>query len=210
MSAEPVASKQNNTKAKRPGLSTAGCCGIVFCSVLLLIIALPVTYFLWLTYSTSGEHLPHSLKWMETTQGTDCSYYYSNSLGNTREYSIPEADFLDIAKSLGYNVVKLSEATDQELIERTVYKEHWAEYLEHGQKPEREVRVQRCHLRSHPQHKECNWYNCQVDPTGRTDESCFRTVINGWFDGARGSTGGGVKFVYDLDNGRCYREFAPR
>ncbi len=214
MSADPVSSKQSNTEdkrpAKRPRLSTAGCCCIVFCSVLLLIIAFIAGFFLWYTYSSSGEHLPHSLKWMGTTRGTDCSYFYSNCFGNTYEYDIAEADFLDITKSLGYDVVKLSEATDRELVERTFGEEHWASFLENNQKPEREIRLQRRHLRSHPQHKECSWYNCQVDPTGRTDESCFRTVVNGWFDGVTLGAGGFIKFVYDLDNGRCYQERAPR
>lgn len=224
MSMEPETSLPSQSRRQRSLRSYFAIgCGVV----VLLVIAYPIYLVFWFTWTFRGEGLPHSLSWMETTEGTNCSYFYNNYLGNTREYDISEADFLKISEASGQRLVHLKDASDEELFVRTVYlneesskAEKWSSRFETvtvngktftvDRKPDREIRVQRLHKRFNSKHEHCQWYDCKIDPTGKTDDSCFHVITNGWFDGVRFQTHGGIKYVYDLDNGRFYREFAPR
>jgi hypothetical protein len=59
-------------------------------------------------------------------------------------------------------------------------------------------------------HKGCDPWNfakCNVDPSGKTDASCFRSVSQGYYFERRHGNGGGLYMLYDSENGRCYMKW---
>ncbi|MGL6194171.1 MAG: hypothetical protein ACRC2T_05050 [Thermoguttaceae bacterium] len=61
------------------------------------------------------------------------------------------------------------------------------------------------------EHKDgCSPWNsakCNVDPSGKTDASCFHSVSQGYYFERRYRNGGGLYMLYDSENGRCYMKW---
>jgi hypothetical protein len=64
--------------------------------------------------------------------------------------------------------------------------------------------IRYCYVK--PEHEKCSPWSpkCNVDPTGKTDDSCFHFVSKGYYYEYRGRNGGGIRVLYDTENGRCY------
>ena len=59
------------------------------------------------------------------------------------------------------------------------------------------------------EHKKCDSrWECQIDPTGKTDDACRRLVDDGYYFEGRHRNGGGVYVLYDREKQRCYIQYS--
>ena len=68
--------------------------------------------------------------------------------------------------------------------------------------------VRYCHKKA--EHENCNPWDekCSIDPTGKTDEACFRILDDGYYYQTSRRNGGGVYVLYDRENQRCYINYS--
>ena len=153
----------------------------------------------------SGEHLPKAAEY--SPHATNYSYY-NRLLHQACEFDIPEKAFLEMCQTKKWwHPVAIE--TLAELPKVDIHEERpWINY-------ERDVPLgNRRYVWHKPEHENCSFFygnhgECKVDPGGKTDASCFRSVSQGYYYEIRGSNGGGIKVLYDSENGRCYIHSNP-
>ncbi|MDR0521731.1 MAG: hypothetical protein LBH00_07740 [Planctomycetaceae bacterium] len=187
------------------------CCSGCGCGVPLLFFAIIFClylslYFFW---KDSAEHSPtlHVLGFpVSGVQAANQSYYHT-WLHQHGEFDITQEEFFKIFNDNWYRgkPVDIEKRTDKDGFEI----------------PGEDDKVIRVNMSFHPypyfirryngmkqEHKDCLYLtdeqHCKIDPTGRTDASCFRLVSHGYYYEQRFSNGGGVYMLYDTDNHRCY------
>jgi len=171
---------------------------------LLLLPALPVLVVMvawgYRDIPRSGEHLPKAVEY--SPHATNYSYH-TRLLHQVCEFDIPEDAFLEMCQAKQWwhpvAIETLAELPkDETQDEYPVINE------------ERKVPLgNRRYVWDKPEHDNCRFFygnhgECKVDPSGKTDASCFRSVSQGYYYEIRGSNGGGIKVLYDSENGRCY------
>jgi hypothetical protein len=190
----------NETKIEQKG-KKGGCFAGIFCGCGCLVLILGfggpaplIPFFFPALYISSGEHLPKAEQF--SPEATNYSYYYTFML-RVREFDIPEEAFLNMCKQAAYVPVAIETLSDLPQPDvnapRTNYR--------------REVPLTIMRYIYHKEeHKECDSWNtqCNIDPSGKTDESCFRSVSKGYYFEHRLGNGGGLFMCYDSEKGRCY------
>jgi hypothetical protein len=196
----------DNTEAKQKEKGKTGCLGTILgmccgcgCAVLLLGFgpAPLIPFFFPALFTSSGEHLPNAEQF--SPEATNFSYY-ETFMHCVREFDIPEKAFLEMCKKMEYKTVAIETLP----------------YLppDHEESPPRInyrrtvplTIVRYVHHKEEHQHG-CDPWNgmaCHVEPSGRTDDSCFRSVSKGYYFEHRLGNGGGLTMLYDSENGRCY------
>ena len=198
--------KQKESKQKEQGKT--GCFGTVVgmfggcgCAVLLLGFGGPaplIPLFFPALYTSSGEHLPNAEQF--SPEATNFSYY-ATFMHRVQEFDIPEKAFLEMCKKAEYEVAAIETLPD-------------LPPFDHEKSPprinyQREVPltiVRYVYHKEEHQHR-CepwNFAKCNIDPSGKTDESCFHSVSKGYYFEHRLGNGGGLIILYDSENGRCY------
>ena len=177
-------------------------CGC-FVLVIILLPFWPAAVF-WgiLTYEGTprhGEHLPKAKKY--SPHATNDSYY-SNLFDETHEFDIPENAFWEMSQTKQWQPLSI------EALPELSKNETQDEYpLMIKDKRDIPVKILRYVYWYKPEHEECRTIahgHCKVDPSGKTDASCFRSVSQGYYYEIRGKSGAGTLFLYDSENGRCY------
>ena len=181
-------------------LFTSGCgCG---CMVLLLGLAGPaplIPFFFPALFTLSGEHLPTAEQF--SPEATNYSYY-ETFMHRVREFDIPEEAFLEMCKELKYEAVAIETLPDLPPFD------HDANQPRINDRRKVPLTIVR-YVYPKEGHEGCDPWNfgigkCTVDPSGKTDDSCFRSVSKGYYFEHRLGNGGGLEMLYDSENGRCY------
>jgi len=173
-----------------------GCC-ILLPFGLVSLLLMPFFFPEW--FISSGEHLPTAEH--ISPEATNYSYYDSY-MYRIREFDIPVEAFLEMCKKRKRDPI---DPIAIEMLPDLPPFDHskdmpWINV-------ERSVPLTIGRYLSHKEeHGECNHWQaeCKVDPTGKTDDSCFRSVSQGHYFEIQLSNGGGYKVLYDSENGRCY------
>ena len=161
--------------------------------------------FLLESFPASGEHLPKAEQF--SPEATNYSYHlkYSSQL---HEFDISEKAFLEMCEEKGWEPVVVETLPDLPPFDHEKPSPR-INYL-------REVPltiVRYVNLKEREKHKGCDPWNsakCNVDPSGKTNASCFRSVSQGYYYERRYDNGGGIFVLYDSENGRCYTYSNPR
>ena len=149
-----------------------------------------------------AEHLPKAEEY--SSQATNYSYY-NRLLHQACEFDIPEDAFLAMCQSQQWQPVSIETLPE-------LPKDETQEKYPHVNDERRiplEILRYVWHKSNHVDCRSFVYGNCQVDPSGKTDASCFRSVSQGYYYEIRGENGGGIKVLYDFENGRCYIHTNP-
>ena len=175
-----------------------GCsCG---CFALILLLGGPaplLPFFFPALFTTSGEHLPIAESY--SPEATDYSFH-NTFMHQVCEFNISEQAFLEMCRERKWPPIAVESLPELPPFDWQSPRP-WINY-------EREVpqTVPR-YIYPKPGHEHCDPWNfdtCGIDPTGKTDESCFRSVTRGYYYEYRVDNGGGTVMLYDSENGRCY------
>ena len=185
-------------------------CRAVGCGASVLVFALMIYTFVWyaMYYHKFGENQARAPKF-SPAKGTNFSYdvTYSNSL---IEFTIAEIDFLDWCKKNDWSPVEIKDVPS---LPKVVFDRDndaaWPRINEE-QGGEIPLAIPRYKYKK-PEHERCRYgEECQIDPTGKTDEACFRLVDDGYYHERRARSMGGFYILYDRENNRCYVQTNPR
>jgi Uncharacterized integral membrane protein len=196
--------KQNGNDSQK-ALRVLGC--VCLCIVLSpAIFVFCSTAFIMLNWAYRdipkyGEHLAEAKEY--SPEATNY-FYYNVLLHQVCEFDIPEDAFLEMCKAKEYATpVRIETLADLPPPDDKEYPRI---------NDDRKVPVIiRRYIWHESQHEKCipSSGACEVDPTGETDASCYRTVPQGYYSEIRASDGGGIKVVFDSENGRCYIHSSP-
>jgi len=156
-----------------------------------------IPFFFPGSFISSGEHLPKAE--LFSPEATNYSFYCT-FMTHVREFNIPEEAFLKMCKEAEQEPVAVEALPDLPPFDFTNKERPKLNY-------ERKVPLTIVRYVYHgEEHGECSsWHaECHVDPNGKTDDSCFRSVSRGYYFEHCLSNGGGLKILYDSENGRCY------
>jgi len=169
----------------------------VFCSIVFIMLN-----WAYRDIPRYGEHLAEAKEY--SPEATNYSYY-NVLLHQVCEFDIPEDAFLEMCKAKKYATpVRIETLADLPPFDDEKYP--------HINDERRVPIIVRRYIWHEPQHKECDSFimgDCEVDPTGKTDTSCYRAVSQGYYSEIRAEDGGGIKVVFDSENGRCYIHSSP-
>ena len=195
---------ENEKREKKTGCATwfavPGCgCG---CLILLLGFAGPaplIPFFFPALFISSGEHLPKAEQF--SPEATNYSYYCAYN--HHYEFDISEEAFLKMCKNEEYEPVAIETLPDLPPFD------HEANRDQPRINYRREVPMTIVRYVYHKEeHRDgCDpWTSekCNVDPSGKTDDSCFHSVSKGYYYEIRFVSGGGRTILYDSENSRCY------
>ena len=157
----------------------------------------------------TAEHLPTAPEYSK--EATNYSYH-TRLLCEAREFDIPEQAFWEMCeeKFAGphktwkpiaiENLQDLPPLSQQEI-------ENFPRVNTQREVP---LSIKR-YVWAKPEHEKCQPFlsECIVDPTGKTDVSCFRFVSQGYYYEVRQSDGGCLYILYATENGRCYILYNP-
>ena len=197
--------KQNGNNLQK-ALKVLGCAClcIVLCPVIYVLFGIVFIMLNWAYRDIPryGEHLAEAKEY--SPEATNYSYY-NRLLHQVCEFDIPEAAFLEMCKTKKYAVpVRIETLADLPPLDSEEYPRI---------NDDRNVPViMRRYIWHEPQHENCiSWVvgDCKADPTGKTDTSCYRAVSQGYYSEIRAKDGGGIKVVFDAENGRCYIHSSP-
>lgn len=187
-----------NQETKQKKSNGKSCCAAGCGCVLpiVLIFAIWLTHIIW--YHRFGENEP-TAPMFHAEKGKNFSYDFTY-LNRFCEFEISENDFLDWCKNRKYpwNPVEIETLP-------SLPKPDWNEYPQINDRREVPLSIIRyCYKK--PEHENCraSFDECQIDPTGKTDESCFHTLDNGYYYESRSRDGGGVYVLFDREKNRCY------
>ena len=196
---QPKSSLRNRT-----GCSGAdwGCgCFIVF--MFLAVFAKIFPFFFPALFTSSGEHLPQAEYY--SPEATDYSFHHTY-LDQVHEFSIPENAFLEMCRVKKWQPIAIESLPDLPPFDFD------APFPRINWKREIPLTMPR-YVYPKPEHEQCNPWSvireCHIDPTGKTDQSCFHSVSQGYYFEHRRSNGGGIIVLYDTENGRCYINTNP-
>jgi|GEM_PF-3730838 len=177
-----------------------GCGCIVLFPFLLL--ALMLAAWAYKDIPRYGEHLPKAEKY--SPQATDYSYY-NRLLHQACEFDIPENAFLEMCQIKKWHPVPIETLSELPKVE-TQDEYPWINFRRRVP-----LEISRYVRWYKPGHEECYPFHgdCKVDPSGKTDASCFRSVSQGYYYEIIWSNGGGITVIYDSENGRCYIHSSP-
>ena len=201
--------EQNVLESKTEGKKKTGCLawlGVPGCScgclVLLLGFGGPaplIPFFFPALFTSSGEHLPKAEQF--SPEATNYSYY-NTFMHRVREFDISEEAFLKMCKEAEYEPVAIETLPDLPPFDHDANRDK--PRINYMRKvPMAIVR----YIYRKEGHEGCDPWNsdkCTVDPSGKTDDSCFRSVSKGYYYEIRYGDGGGLEMLYDSENGRCY------
>ena len=172
-------------------------CGCFFLIIFLAVFVKIFPFFFPALFTSSGEHLPRAEYY--SPEATDYSFHRTY-MHQVHEFSIPENAFLKMCHTKGWmpNAVESLPDLPPFDFDAPFPRVNW----------ERKVplTIPRYVYPKHG-HEECDPWNsdeCHVDPTGKTDQSCFHSVSQGYYYEHRSGNGGGIVVLYDTENGRCY------
>ena len=156
----------------------------------------------WRDIPRHGEHLATAVEF--SPHATNYSFY-NRLLHCVCEFDILEDAFLEMCKDKKWNPIAIESLPDLLPFQESE--------MEPNTNYEREIplKITR-YVYTKPGHENCGlWWNCscQVDTTGKTDDSCFRAVSRGYYFEVRGSDAGGIRVLYDSENERCYIHSNP-
>jgi len=184
--------QQEEKDGKKKGCCRCSCCVAAGCVIVLICL------FAWgISYHDFGENQDQS-PMFSAKNGKNFSYDITYSWQHV-EFDISETDFLGWCKNeaSGWEPIEIEILPSLPTIDTIMPS------INHRR--ECPLWIPR-YCRYKPEHKNCNPWNkeCQHDPTGKTDDACFRIVDNGYYYETRAHNGGGVYVLYDRDNNRCY------
>jgi len=195
------------------------CCGLGCGIPLLFAIAFVVLFLYAVNYTKLGENEDTSPIFY-TEKGSNYSYFYSYMRWYC-EFTISEEDFLDWCsnREFPFEVLEIKDLPslpkhDRRLHELTDDELPMIHERRGGRIP---LSIVRFSSRK-PEHENCKSYwehippeeRCVIDPTGKTDNSCFRIVEDGYYHEHRWQCHGGLYILYDRTNNRCYIKWNRR
>ena len=195
---------------QRRRLKGYACCAIS-CGAPVLFFALMISAFVWYVgyYHSFGENQAGAPVF-SPAKGTNFSYDVTYSRSHI-EFTIAEVDFLDWCKKNGWTPVEIKDVPSLPKVVFDWDNDAAWPRINEGQGGEIPLAIPRYKYRK-PEHERCNSYDkkCQIDPTGKTDDACFRLVDDGYYYERRARSMGGVHILYDRENNRCYVQANPR
>jgi len=180
---------------------------VACCGVPLLCFAFMVSSFVWYVgfYHRFGENQPRA-PMFSAEKGTDFSFDVTYSRSYI-EFTISEQDFLDWSKNRLYpmNPVEIKDLPSLPSVEFDWDNDAAWPRINEQQGGTIPLSITRYNRRK-PEHERCRPYEqeCQIDPTGRTAESCFRFVYDGFYYETRRRSQGGFIILFDRESNRCY------
>ena len=201
---------QENVQRKR----LKGCaCSAIGCGLPLLTFILMVASFVWHVgyYHEFGENQASAPEF-NAEKGTDFSYDVTYSWSYI-EFTISEPDFLDWCRQRNWKPVEIKDLPSLPKVESDWEKDSDWPRINGAQGDKGPFSIPRYSYKK-PEHERCNKYDhnqrCQIDPTGKTDDACFRSVDDGYYYETRQRSAGGFHILYDRENNRCYIQANPR
>ena len=186
-------------------LSGCGCGCLVLLPFVLVGSYFTAVIFFPSLFISSGEHLPKATH--ISPEATNYSYYQSY-MRTVREFDIPVEAFLEMCKKqkrAPVTPIAIETLPDLPPFDHEADMP-WINY-------ERTLPLTIGRYLSHKEeHQGCKYWDaeCKVDPSGKTDDSCFRSVSKGYYFEIRLGNGGGYTVIYDSENGRCYTYWVRR
>ena len=160
-----------------------------------------IPFFFPALFISSGEHLPQAEHL--SPEATNFSFY-KTFMHRVQEFDIPAEAFLKMCERERYEAIAIAIETLSDLppFDHTDHTQPLVNY-----KREVPLTIVRYVYHKEMHQNDCDPWNrakCNVDPSGKTDDSCFRSVSKGYYFEHRRGNGGGLKILYDSENGRCY------
>jgi len=193
----------SGTRKKRGRLTWVDVCGFgcLGCGCLVLLLCFtgpaPLAPVLFpALYTSSGEHLPNAKRF--SPAATNYSYYITPSI-QVHEFDIPKKAFFRMSGKREYVLVAIETLPNLPPLDyekrRPLFNPQW----------EKPLTIKR-YVYPRKEHKDCRGHRakCNVDPSGMTDNSCFRSVSFGYYYELRLDDGSGFIMLYDSKNERCY------
>ncbi|MGL4595765.1 MAG: hypothetical protein ACRC2T_10350 [Thermoguttaceae bacterium] len=202
---EETPQQKKDTKSGSCSSTFGGCCGCGCLFLLLFGLGGPaplIPFFFPALFTSSGEHLPTAKQF--SPEATNYSFYHT-FMHRIREFDISEEAFLKMCEKAEYTPVAIETLPDLPHIDHSSQDRNRINY-------KREVPLNIVRYVYHKdEHKNgCSPWNsaeCRIDPSGKTDASCFHRVSKGYYFEHRLSNGGGLYMLYDSENGRCYMQW---
>lgn len=182
---------------KKPFINVGCCCSCVVLLPFLLVGGMFLPFFFSGLFISSGEHLPRADFYSPDT--TDYSFY-NTYMHQVLEFSISEQAFLEMCREKKWAPIPVESLAELPPFDRD---QSYPLINSERNVPQTVPR----YVYPRPEHERCgslSYGDCRVDPTGKTDESCFRSVTHGYYYEYRVRNGGGTVMLYDAENGRCY------
>ena len=191
------------TKKKLQRRRPKGCvCCAIFCGVPLLVFVFMLSSFMWyvMFYHEFGENKPRA-PIFNAEGGTNYSFNVRYNWSFV-EFTISEQDFLDWCKKRKWNPVEIKDLPSLPRVEFDWNNDAAWPRINGQQGSEIPLLIPRYNGWK-PEHENCR-LRCQIDPTGRTADSCFRFVYDGFYYETRRRSQGGFTIIFDRESNRCY------
>jgi hypothetical protein len=193
--------KKTDGKKKMSGCACCALgCGVPLCAFVFL-------FLFYIAYHEFGENKETApMYYVETGSNFCYSWTYVNRYF---EFTISEQDFLNWCENREnqWKPIEIKTLPELPKDDRGPWDLADGETLDNQR---REIPLLfRRYNRSKSEHKDCDprYKKCQIDPTGKTDNSCFCLLDDGYYYESRRSSGGGVYVLYDREKQRCYIEW---
>ena len=201
-------SATQNTDKKKKFYGYA-CCAVGCGMPCLFVLTLLLTFIYSVNYEDFGENMATSPMYYTEKGNNFC--YDLTFLNRYFEFTISEQDFLDWCKDrderyrwepIEIQILPSLPTSNKDRNDDSVWP-----IINEKRGSKIPLSITRYNHRK-TQHEQCpRWKECQIDPTGKTDDACFRLVGDGYYFELRGSNGGGVYILYDRERNRCYIEY---
>ena len=190
--------KESKTSSRRSGCGCADWgCGCFPLFMLLIVLGRLLPFFFPALFTASGEHLPQAEYY--SPEATDYSFHHTY-MHQVHEFSIPENAFWEMCRVKGWQPIAI------ESIPNLPPFDYDAPFPRVNYERKVPLTIPR-YVYPKPGHEQCDPWNfdkCLIDPSGKTDQSCFHSVSQGHYYEHRSGNGGGIVILYDMENGRCY------
>ena len=201
---------QTKKNLQRRRLKGYACCA-VFCGIPLFVFVFMLSSFVWYVgfYHEFGENQPRAPVF-NAEGGTNFSFNVRYA-GSLVEFTISEQEFLDWCKKSLWNPVEIKDLPSLPRVEFDWDNDAAWPRINEQQGSEIPLLIARYNWWK-PEHENCSpvryvesdVLRCQIDPTGKTGDSCFRFVADGFYYETRRRSQGGFIILFDRESNRVY------
>jgi hypothetical protein len=191
---------ENEQSTKKSYSKTVKSCGcqVLVCLVILLFVFAFFHHALY--YRASGEHIQAPTYYPPNT--TDYCFF-ETSTKKFCEFNLPKDSFLKYSKKNKWDITDI-ETTN------VFFSFNYDTGTKSEYTTEKPLTITRYIRGLKPEHYDCSQWECKIDATGLTENTCIRSVSKGYFYMTINGAGRGITVLYDGEKERCYLDYRFR
>ncbi|MDR2641962.1 MAG: hypothetical protein LBC74_04135 [Planctomycetaceae bacterium] len=186
--------------------TTWSCCPGMGCciGILLFLGCVFISFHHALYYKASGEHI--SVPSYYPQDATDYCFFATSAIRYC-EFNLPKDSFLKYCEKEEWEIADIEKTS----VFFIYYYNDFNMKKKREYTPEKPLTIPRyIRFQLKPEHLKCSQWECEVDPTGRTENACVRSVSKGYFYMTSNGASRGITVLYDSEKERCYLGYRLR